>query len=235
MSGVSPERIQRAIASEVGQAEPSEQLWERVREAVPMARSGGPAGGAWRRAVAGVAFLVLVSAAGTAAATDEGRNILARLFEKFGVKIETLTPEVRERLEQEGSRAQSTPVPEGEDLLERLPAGMKLPGYLPPAVAGGQVRFQEWGGHYSGAGVTWSQDGQWVGVMFHSRAFGPGSTTYGNGEIRNPQEVMINDLEGTAFQDDSGWRVDWVMDGHQYTVVTNLSLDEALTVAASIR
>jgi hypothetical protein len=101
------------------------------------------------------------------------------------------------------------------------------------SAAGSEPKIYELEG---GAGIRWTTGNQqYVEVWYHNHAFGEGSRTITTGEPRDIQEVKIGELTGMAFRDDAGWEVSWQMDGHQYEVRTDISLEEAVLVANSIK
>lgn len=74
-----------------------------------------------------------------------------------------------------------------------------------------------------------------VAIMYYSSAFSRGSWIGTEGTPKDIQEVKVGSKSGMAYRDDRGWKVWWTLNGHQYTVMTDLPLEEALKVADSIK
>lgn len=217
----------RAALDDDLQADPSPELWDRVRATLPARR---PARWVrWAPKVAAVlAAVLVVSTSGLA---------LAALAERFGWTLVERTPQPEP----------AATNPEMDTLMaitldgirKEMPEGMRLPTYLPESLTGKGVMIRrsmtDWS--YS---VYWHspwerQPSERLIVQWHHAPFSEGSKTITVGPARDVLQVDINGAMGLAFQDDEKWQVDWEVDGYHYTVVTNISLDELLKVARSLK
>ena len=146
------------------------------------------------------------------------------------------TPALRETLVTQGAEVTSGVDVPHEGLAAKLPTGMRLPTYLPAGFEHPAVNLNTW---QSGASVSFfgQHTDRFVTVMYHSSAFGRDSMTATEGSARDIKEVTVkvNDWTALSYRDDSGWTLTWAMYGHQYEVHTNISAEEALKVAESIK
>lgn len=229
-------KIRMAIDSELPDAAPSGDLRNKVVSTLP--GRVPQAGGAVRRYLpaALMAAVLLVSATGVVlAATPQGRAAVDWAFERFGIHLVAATPEVRADLVAQGAEVTSGVEVPYEGLASKLPTGMKLPAYLPAEITKDPVvNLNTWS---SGASVSMiaKHGGPHVTIMYHSSAFSRNSMIGTEGNARDVQEVKVGAKSGMAYRDDNGWNVWWALNGHQYTVMTDLPLEEALKVAESIK
>lgn len=236
-------KVRMAIESEFPGAQPDAAVWERIRVTLPGPAAGGVHRTAAWRLLPGTAAVVLVlSLAGVGLAnTSLGRDAIDWAFGRFGIRLAVATPG-RVALTTSEARLKAGPqVTEGVDvpwqgyrrLQAMLPTGMALPTYMPAGFADNpRVNVNNW---RSGAAVNFARSNQEVSIMYHSSAFPRGSVTGTDGEAVDVEEIKINDRPALAYRDNSGWHITWALYGHQYEVRTNISLQEAVKVAQSIR
>lgn len=236
MKAVSPRALRAALDREVPSGDPSAELWHRIRTAAP-----APARRRFRTLTAVLtAFLTLALAGVAAATTEPGQRWLDKVFEHKGIKYVEVTPELEQRYEQAGGEVTQSAEAKWPEIAAAKPASMKLPTYLPGVFQGERLmhNVNRGDGFFS---IGWYEPGtaavtpSSVTLVYHSRAFPPGSEEGHHGPIQEFKEIKVNGLEGTAFLDDQGWTLLWAMDNHQYGLYTNLSFEEALKVAESIK
>lgn len=230
MTRLASRMIRAALESEFPGQEPSPKVWEAVRGAIPqMPANRRPR--TLRVAVAAASVLLVSMAGVSAASTPQGQEALQWVRERFGMELVPRSPELRKQWEEKGAKVTKSEPVDADKLRERLPKAMKLPTYIPEGVQGGQLMVNYYG---PGAIVTWTQANRQVLVDYHEAV--SRNTVMGiSGAARDVQEVRVGNLPGFTYLDDKGWNLYWAMDGHQYGVVTNLTLEEAIKVAESIR
>ena len=230
-------KIRLAIDSEFPGAKPAASVWQRVASTLPVPAAGRRRTASRYLPVALAGTLVLSLASVALANTPQGRSAIDWAFGQFGIHLVVNTPEPQpDPVGKSPYETSGVDVPwQGMAKLQAMvPTGMRLPTYMPEGFEDPAVNLNTWR-----AGVSVSflarHTNQSVSVEYHSSAFGRGSMTATAGEAQDIQEIKINDKSALAYRDDAGWAVTWALYGHQYTVQTNISLDEAEKIAASIR
>jgi hypothetical protein len=239
--------VQSALDAEFPNTEPSSELWDRVRTAIPTPaqrqRHRLP-----RMAVATIWLLVGLTGGVAAAQTPVIKEAIQKLFlNDKQIELKEWTPEVQKEFEQKkkpnGEPVVSSTQPvDPAKVRELVHPEMKLPAYLPDAVTaeGSEARMLRmsdmslvsWMKQPTSAGTPFTS----VMVSMHTYAFGPGSIQGTNGAVKSMRKVQVGTIEADAYEDGLGWNLLWVMDGHQYQVSTiGLTLEEALKVAESLQ
>ncbi|HWJ02046.1 MAG TPA: DUF4367 domain-containing protein [Verrucomicrobiae bacterium] len=233
MKKIRPQYIKLALETEFDNVKPGNDIRNRVFSTLPLTEKPFRQRPLLPRVALLVAVLVLSFTGFAVAGTAQGKAAANWVGEKFGIVLTTKTPEVMADIKQRGGETSvvaGIPLEQGTDYI---PTYMKIPRYLPEEVNGG--RASVYPVKTGTAGIRWSKDKQFVEVWWHARSFGPGSVALTNGDAMDIQEVKLNDLTALAFRDDSGWNLSWAMDRHQYIVRTNISLEEGVKVAKSLK
>lgn len=232
MKRIKPNHIKMALQAEVKNIQPSSDIWDSIEASFASSQKKTCSKRYIYKATLVIMIFVLSSSSLVLANSSFGKQAVDRVFKKFGIHLAAKTPQLTEKLRKEGAEAilQGMPL---ENAMDKIPGSMKLPTYLPQGFAKAKASFYKFG---AGSSIRWSVNyEQYVQLWYHYKAFGEGSKTITIGEPSNIQEVKIGELSGMAFHDDNGWNLSWAMDGSQYTILTNISLEEAVKIASSMR
>lgn len=234
MKQISPDKIKNVLEEEFSHVEPSRSVWQSIANTLPDSPNRYSVRRRTYRTVLVAAILVISVFSLVAAGTDPGREMLDQIFKSFGIHVVEKTAQTEVQLEQKGVKydfVEGTSLQGNED---KIPENMVLPAYMPGNLANSKASVYVYTTDRDIA-IRWADNEQFVMVEYNEHAFGKGSTTIAYGEATDMKEVRIGDIKGFAFKDDNGWNVSWAMDGHQYGIMTNISLEEAIKVAESIK
>lgn len=232
------EQIRTALDAGFPNAEPSPELWERIRQAVPAEASRRrPLS---RFAVAAVWCLIVLTGGAAATASPQVQAVVKRLLlGDTGIELAERSDPVWTQLpatNPNGEKTRSTYEPvDPAKVRELVHAEMKLPTYLPAEVTGeeAQVLLLR---KQTMSGVTWTRGWRHLMLSMHTYTFGPGSIQGTDGPVQEQREVTINGIAGNAFRDTKRWQILWVIDGRQYQLIGyGLSLEEIVKVAESLQ
>lgn len=238
MKQVNPDRIKNVLEKEFSHVEPSKRIWQSVADTLPASPNRYSVRRRSYRTVLAAAILVISLFTLVAAGTDPGREMIDQIFQSFGIHLVEKTPQLEAQLEEKGVKPTFVEGIALQENTDKIPENMILPSYLPENLVNSKASVYVFTKDRDIA-IRWS-DGQEDAALFimaeyHEEAFGKGSRTITNGEASDMQKVQIGEIEGFAFKDENGWNVSWALDGHQYGIMTNISLEEAIKVAESIR
>lgn len=224
---ISEQKLRAALDAEYANAEPPTALWERVKPAIP---ARAPRRRLSRLAAAAIWALVVMIGGVAVAASPQVQAMIDKYFERTGVRLVESPPPAP------GSGTKLQPNYDNAQLSGLVPEGMKLPTYLPAPLNGPDAKVAVNDGDAS-FGVLWVIPGHpetgYLALSRHKQVYG-GEATYG--ALHEVQDITIGDLKTSAFRDDLGWRIVWLVDGTEYLLqATNLPLSEAVKVAESLK
>ncbi|HEY3363462.1 MAG TPA: DUF4367 domain-containing protein [Symbiobacteriaceae bacterium] len=224
---ITEEKIRTVLDAEFPNAEPPLTVWERVKPVIP---ARAPRRRLSRLAMAAIWGLVVLTGGVAVAATPQVQALLDKYFQKTGIHL------VQDPPPPPASATTEMVKVDVSELRKVLPAGMKLPSYLPAPLDGPNTQAAIHNGSLT-FGVAWHTAGgsetPFVALSRYNRVFGGEAT---RGPVQEVQDVKIGQVSTSAYRDDFGWHILWKPDDYEYHLqASNLPLSEVVKVAESLK